>query len=68
MDLREYCRQLGWDAAELSRQAGINPKTARRAMLGEVISSRVAREIAKALSAALGRTINVGDIEGLRVG
>jgi hypothetical protein len=68
MDLQGYCKQLGWDAAELSRQAGINPKTARRAMFGEVISSRVAREIAKALSAALGRTINVGDIDGLKVG
>ncbi len=68
MDLREYCKQLGWDATELSRQAGINTKTARRAMLGEVVSSRVAREIAKALSTALGRTINVGDLEGLRVG
>lgn len=67
MTLEHHCRNLGWDAAELARRAGINARTARKALEGEAISARVARDIAAALSAALGRTITVGSIDGLNV-
>lgn len=65
MTLSEYCEQLGWNAPELSRQAGIDYKTARKALDGEKIGAKQARDIAQALSAAFGKRINVGDIEGL---
>ncbi len=67
MNLQGYCRRLGWDVAELSRQARINYATARKALNGEAINARPARDIAQALSNALGARINVGDIEGLKV-
>ena len=60
-------RRLGWDKAELARQAGISPHTSGKAVDGEAVSRRVARNIAGALSKALGTTINVGDVQGLHV-
>lgn len=65
--LNEYCRRLGWNPTELSRQAGIDYKTARKAIDGEAIRPGPARAIANALSQALGQRVNVGDINGLRV-
>jgi hypothetical protein len=65
MSLNDLCKQLGWNAAELARQAGIDWRTASKALAGENISARAARDIAEALSAALGKRLNVGDIVGL---
>lgn len=65
MTLEQYCNELGWNASDLSRQAGINWRTARKALDGEVIAAVQARQIAQALSTAYGRTIRVGDIQGL---
>ncbi len=65
MTLQEYCDQLGWPVAELARRAGIDWRTADRAVKGEPISARAARDIAQALSAATGHRVNVGDIVGL---
>jgi tetrahydromethanopterin S-methyltransferase subunit E len=67
MTLKEYCDRLGWPIAELARQARIDWRTANKAISGEPISARAAREIARALSEALGRRIDVGDIEGLNL-
>jgi len=59
-------QQLGWDMAELQRQANINYRTARRALDGEEVTARVARDIARALSEALGTTVHPGAIRGLK--
>lgn len=67
MTLQGYCGYLGWDAAELSRKSGIAPRSARKALKGEEISFRVARDIADALSLYTGNRINVGDIQGLNI-
>jgi hypothetical protein len=67
MTLSDYCHQLGWDATELSRQARINDRTARKALHGEAITGRVAREIAEALSKALGKHLTAGSIDGLNI-
>lgn len=67
MTLQQYCDYLGWNQAELGRQANIDKRTAGRALDGEQISPGVARAIAQALSQALGRTIYVGMIEGLNI-
>ncbi len=50
---------------ELSRQAKINRRTARKALNGEVIAALKARQIAAAISSATGTTVNVGNIEGM---
>ena len=67
MTLDDYCKQLGWDTTELSRQARISYNTAKKALDGGSIQPGVARAIAQALREALGQNINVGDIKGLNV-
>lgn len=68
MTLQEYLRYLGWNISTLARQAGINDRTASKAVNGQSISPRAAQAIASALSDALGRTVYVGDIHDLKVG
>ncbi len=68
MSLTDYCRTLGWSATDLARYAGINEKTARKALAGETVSHRVAQDIAKAISYYYGTRVQVGEIEGLKVG
>jgi hypothetical protein len=63
--LPDYMTILGWGITELARQARIDYKTARRAYYGETIRGRAARDIAQAITYALGEQVNVGDIEGL---
>lgn len=65
--LGEYCSELGWDISELARKAGINWRTAQRALDGDVVNIRSARDIARAISEAKGETINVPDIRGLMI-
>jgi lambda repressor-like predicted transcriptional regulator len=63
--LSEYLKHLGWSVATLGREAGIDYRTATKAFNGEKISSNAARDIASALSEAMGRTIQPGEIRGL---
>jgi transcriptional regulator with XRE-family HTH domain len=63
-DLRE---SVPLNIPELARAAGVDAQTIRNAESGQRISVKSARAIAKALSDALGRTIQVRDIEGLQV-
>lgn len=67
MTLKDYLTQLGWTATDLSRYANINVRTARKAVVGETISNKVAQAIARAISEAMGKLIHVGDIEGLHL-
>ncbi len=65
MTLPDYFTYLGWTTVDLARYAGINQATARKAYYGQTVTARVARQIATAISTALGRQVNVGDIIGL---
>lgn len=65
MTLADYCRKLGWNASELARRAGVNVRTAQRALDGQRINAENARAIAQALSTELDTTVYVGDLEGL---
>ncbi len=67
MTLSDYCKHLGWSAADLARNAAINEKTARKALNGESVSHKVAQDIAKAISYYMGTRVQVGEIEGLNV-
>ncbi len=67
MTLREYRESLGWSQAELARRAGLDVQSARRAEDGEPIQGRTANAIAQALSEALGRPVQIRDIDGLNV-
>lgn len=67
MTLIEYREQLVWSVSELARKAGVDDQTVRKAENGGRITTRVARQLAAALSEGFGRTIKVQDIEGLDV-
>lgn len=63
--LYEWMEYLGWSQQDLAREAGINPATAGKAVNGESVSPRVAREIAAAISRASGTSVHPGDLKGL---
>lgn len=65
MTLNEYMKRLGWNIADMAREARVDRRTVVRAINGETVSSRAAQAIAEALSASLGERILVSDIAGL---
>ncbi len=67
MTLTELRQSVPMSIPELARAARVDDQTVRNAESGQRISARVARSIAEALSEALGRTIQVRDIDGLQV-
>lgn len=67
MTLTEYRESIPMSVPELARRANVDAQTIRNAESGQRISARVARNIAEALSEAVGRTINYRDIDGLDV-
>jgi len=67
MTLTELRESVPMNIPELARAAGVDDMTIRNAENGQRISAKSARAIAQALSEALGRTIQVRDIEGLQV-
>lgn len=67
MTLEDYRRQIGWSRGEMARQAGIDYNTLKRAIDGVSIAPRTAQGLAQAISRALGRTVLVGEINGLNV-
>jgi len=67
MTLTELRESVPMNIPELARAAGLDDQTVRNAESGQRISVKTARAIAQALSDALGRTIQVRDIEGLQV-
>jgi DNA-binding XRE family transcriptional regulator len=67
MKLEEYRAMLSWSQAELARQAGLNNQTVSSAEAGNLVSTKTAQAICKALSRTLGRQILARDIEDLNV-
>ncbi len=67
MTLTELRESVPMNIPELARAAGLDDQTIRNAENGQRISVRTAKAIAQALSAELGRTIRVQEIDGLQV-
>lgn len=67
MTLTQLRESVPMGIPELARAAGVDDQTIRNAENGQRINIRTARAIAQALSDALGRTIQVQEIEGLQV-
>lgn len=65
MTLKEYRVNLGWDWAELARQAGLQAPVVRRAERGGTVKAATAKHLADAFSKAYGKEIRPTDIEGL---
>ena len=67
MTLKELRESVPMSIAELARAAGVDRQTILNAESGQRIYVKTARSIAEALSSALGRTIQVQDIDDLQV-
>lgn len=67
MTLTEWRESVPINIPDLARAAGVDSQTIRNAEAGQRISARSAKAIADALSAQLGKTIRVQDIDGLQV-
>jgi len=67
MTLTELRESVPMGIPELARAAGVDDQTIRNAESGQRVNIRTARAIAQALSDALGRTVQVQEIDGLQV-
>lgn len=67
MTLTKLRESVPMNIPELARAAGVDSQTIRNAENGQRISVKTARAIAQALSEALGRPIQVRDIDDLQV-
>lgn len=67
MTLQELRESVPMNIPDLARAAGVDAQTIRNAEAGQRIYAKTAKAIADALSDALGRTIQVRDIDGLQV-
>ena len=67
MTLTELRESVPMSVPDLARAAGVDDQTIRNAESGQRIYAKTARAIAQALSNALGRAIQVRDIDGLQV-
>ena len=65
--LKELRLEAGFSYAELSRRANVSEPTVKRAENGDPIQEVKAAMIAKAISEALGRTVSINDIDGLKI-
>lgn len=67
MTLTELRESVPMNIPDLARASGVDAQTIRNAEAGQRIFAKTARAIAEALSEALGRNIQVRDIDGLQV-
>jgi hypothetical protein len=65
--VRDYRLKAGLSKSELYRLARIDYQTLTKAENGEPILEHNAQKIANALSTALGQTIEIKDLEGLKI-
>lgn len=61
--VREYRLKARWSQNELARQAKVDERTVRRAEEGQTVQDVKAAQIADALSAVLGITLTIEDLE-----
>jgi transcriptional regulator with XRE-family HTH domain len=64
--IRQYRIQLGWSLTELANAAGLTYQTVSRMEKGDPAMDYNVGKVANALSEALGRTITVDDLEGVK--
>lgn len=67
MTLRQYRLELGWNATQLAKSAGVTRQSVALAERGGFIQADTAKAIAAALSKAYGRDIKSWEIEGLNI-
>ena len=67
MNLTEWRKSVPMTVSELAHAAGVEDQTIRNAESGQRINLKTARAIAQALSDALGRIVQIQDIDGLQV-
>lgn len=65
MTLEDYRKACGWSKNELAHRADMDSNTVTKAMRGGPVSMKTASKLAKAISAELGQTVRIQDIEGL---
>ncbi|TME03180.1 MAG: helix-turn-helix transcriptional regulator [Chloroflexi bacterium] len=67
MTIRQYRLKLKWSLSELARQSGLTVQTVSRIENGEPAFDYTLASIAEALSNALGQTITIDDLEGVKI-
>jgi transcriptional regulator with XRE-family HTH domain len=67
MTVRQYRLKLKWSLSELARRSGLTTQTVSRIEDGEAAYDFTVAAIAEALSQALGQTITIDDLEGVKI-
>ena len=67
MTIRQYRLKLKWSISELARRSGLTAQTVSRIENGEPAFDYTLASIAEALSNALGQTITIDDLEGVKI-
>jgi transcriptional regulator with XRE-family HTH domain len=67
MTTRQYRLKLKWSISELARRSGLTAQTVSRIENGEPAFDYTVASIAEALSNALGQTITIDDLEGVKI-
>ena len=67
MTIRQYRLKLKWSISELARRSGLTAQTVSRIENGEPAFDYTVASIAEALSNALGQTITIDDLEGVKI-
>ncbi len=67
LTLRTYRTNLGWSLTRLAKEAKLARGAVKNAEDGSMIRAETAKNIADALTRAIGKEISVSDIEGLNI-
>lgn len=67
MTIRQYRLKLKWSISRLARAAGVTAQTVSRIESGEASYDYTIAAIAEALSNALGETITIDNLEGVKI-
>jgi len=67
MTIRQYRLKLKWSISELARRSGLTAQTVSRIENGEPAFEYTVDSIDEALSNALGQTITIDDLEGVKI-